>query len=276
MLTFHLDHGEKIFYLDENTAGYPGMLRLHGLGVNSRSWQLQIPAFTGSGYRILAPDLPGFGQSCKSRFSSIPQVASEIAVLLHSLHVTSAIVCGISMGGILALQLTLDHPDLVSRLILVNSMAKLSIGNPLLWPYFLWRYILVQSRGLEEQAEVVANRLFPQPKDSLYRQAAIESIMEADLESYKAAMRSIAKFNVQKRLSEIHSPTLVITGENDSTIPARNQRRMAERIPGALHIIIKNAGHAVTIDQPDLFNSCVLSFLENREISENPSLMVMN
>lgn len=276
MLTFHLNHGEKIYYIDDNTSGSPVVLLLHGLGVNSRSWQLQIPAFKDAGYRILAPDLPGFGQSCKTRFSSIPQVASKISALLNSLQVTNAIVCGISMGGTIALQLILDNPDLVSRLILVNSMAKLSIGNPLLWPYLLWRYILVQSRGLEEQAEVVANRLFPQPKDSLYRQAAIESIMEADLESYKSAMKSIARFNVQKRLSEIHSPTLVITGENDTTIPARNQRRMAERIPGALHIIIKNAGHAVTIDQPDLFNSSVLRFLENRTISENPSLMVMN
>jgi len=276
MLTFHLNHGENIYYIDENTAGSPVILLLHGLGVNSRSWQLQIPAFAGAGYRILAPDLPGFGQSCKSRFSSIPQVAFQISALLDSLNVTHAIVCGISMGGILALQLALDHPELASRLILVNSMAKLSIRNPMLWPYFLWRYILVQSRGLEDQAEVVANRLFPQPKDSLYRQAAIESIMEADLDSYKSAMKSIARFNVQNRLSEIHNPTLVITGENDTTIPARNQRRMAERITGALHIIIKNAGHAVTIDQPDLFNSCVLSFLKNRSIPENPFLMVMN
>jgi len=252
------------------------MVLLHGLGVNSRSWLLQIPILTKTGYRILAPDLPGFGQSCKTRFSSIPQIASDITALMQSLHVNNAIVCGISMGGILALQLTLDHPDLVNRLILVNSMAKLSIGNPLLWPYFLWRYILIQTRGLEKQAEVVANRLFPQPKDSLFRQAAIESIMEADLESYRSAMKSIARFNVQKRLPEIHCPTLVITGENDTTIPAKYQRRMAERIPRALHIIIKNAGHAVTIDQPNLFNSCVLEFLENRAITENPSILVMN
>jgi 3-oxoadipate enol-lactonase len=276
MPTFLTNHGEKIYYIDENSPGSRVMLLLHGLGVNSRSWLLQIPAFTGAGYRILAPDLPGFGQSCKTRFSSIPQIASEVETLLQSSQVTDAIVCGISMGGILALQLTLDHPDMVNRLILVNSMAKLSIGNPLLWPYFLWRYLLVQTRGLEDQAEVVANRLFPQPEDSLYRQAAMESIMEADLESYKSAMKSIARFNVQKRLPEIQCPTLVITGENDTTIPAKYQRRMAERIPDASHIVIKNAGHAVTIDQPDLFNSSVLEFLEHRVITENPPLMEMN
>jgi pimeloyl-ACP methyl ester carboxylesterase len=69
---------------------------------------------------------------------------------------------------------------------------------------------------------------------------------------------------------------MVITGENDTTITVQNQRRMAEKIPGALHIMINNAGHAVTIEQPDLFNMCVLEFLENRAITENPSLMVMN
>jgi pimeloyl-ACP methyl ester carboxylesterase len=84
MPIFHTNHGEKIYYIDENTAGSPVMLLFHGLGVNSRSWLLQIPAFSDAGYRILAPDLPGFGLSCNTRFTSFSQIASEIPPCNHT------------------------------------------------------------------------------------------------------------------------------------------------------------------------------------------------
>ena len=164
---------------------------LHGLGINSNSWLLQLPIFARSGYRILAPDIPGFGQSSNARFTDFQRMASTMADLLTSLNLASVITIGISMGGILALQLVLDYPHLISRQVLVNTTAKFDLGNPLLWPYYLSRVILIQSRGLEEQAEVVADRIFPRLKDRSYRQLTIDMIMEADLDSYRIAMRAI-------------------------------------------------------------------------------------
>lgn len=274
MPIYHNATKENIYYLEEHPDGSPAMLLLHGLGVNSSSWQLQLPDFSRAGYRLLAPDLPGFGQSRQMRFSSFPEIAADMASLLRSLQLDRVVALGISMGGMVGLQLTLDYPDLVEGLVLTNSMAKMGMGNPLLWPYLLWRYFLIQTRGLEDQAQVVANRLFPQPKDSLLRQATIEAIMEADLESYRLAMKAIAKFNVQNRLPEIRCPTLVITGENDTTIPARDQARMAKHIPNARQVVIKDAGHAVIVDQPAIFNRHVLDFLQSHPGTKNQSSQV--
>lgn len=269
-------HGNRIYYIDENPGGSPVVVLLHGLGVNSKSWLLQIPALSQSGCRIIAPDLPGFGQSCQVPFSSFQQVSNELSAMLGSLTANRLILVGISMGGILALQLTLDHPQMVDKLVLVNSMAKLEINKPLLWPYYLLRYFMIQFKGLDSQAELVATRLFPNPKDSLFRQAAVESIMEADLASYRLAMKSIARFNVEKRLGEILCPILVVTGENDTTLPLATQRRISERIPQAVHVLIKDAGHAVTIDQPEIFNRTLLEFLSDQSISTNDSVQVIN
>lgn len=274
MQNIQANNGENLYYKDENPSGQPVILLLHGLGVNSKSWLFQVPAFTGAGYRTIAPDLPGFGQSCTIPFRNIQQATFQVTSLLQSIDVRSVIALGISMGGLLALQLALDQPHLVERLVLVNSMAKFHAENPLLWPYYVWRFLLIQVKGLEHQAEYVAKRLFPLPKDHLFRQGAIESIMEADLQSYHAAMKSIARFNVENRLSEIRCPTLVISGENDTTILPEYQRRMAGRIPQAVHVVVKDAGHAVTIDQPEVFNSSVLDFIADLPVLANPSSQV--
>jgi 3-oxoadipate enol-lactonase len=266
MPTFQRDHGEKLYYLDENPGSRETILLLHGLGVNSQSWVLQIPDFVKAGYRVIAPDLPGFGQSSDCAFKGFVHMAAGISNLVQYLEVQSVTTLGISMGGIVALQLALDYPSKVDRLVLVNTLAKLDLGNPLLWPYYLSRVVLIQTRGLEDQAKVVARHLFPRPEDELYRQATIESIKEADLDSYRRALRAIARFNVQPRLREIDCPTLVITGANDTTIPAKNQLGLAEGIPKADHVIIQNAGHAVCIDQSESFNRSVLEFLARHAI----------
>jgi 3-oxoadipate enol-lactonase len=76
-------------------------------------------------------------------------------------------------------------------------------------------------------------------------------------------MRSLARFNVAHRLHEIQCPTLVISGERDTTVPLESQTRLAKSIPNARHVIIPNAGHAVTVEQFQAFNQAFLDFLHN-------------
>jgi 3-oxoadipate enol-lactonase len=86
-------------------------------------------------------------------------------------------------------------------------------------------------------------------------------ILQGDERVYRAAMRSLGLFDVQKRLGEIHVPTLVITGECDTTVPLPVQRVLAEKIPGATQVMIPNAGHAVIVDQPEAFNQALRGFI---------------
>ncbi len=74
-------------------------------------------------------------------------------------------------------------------------------------------------------------------------------------------MRAIALLDLRPRLAELRLPVLVITGERDGTIPPRNQNQMARRIPGAVQVVIPEAGHGVVIEQPDRVNQELLAFL---------------
>lgn len=261
MPVFEFSQSNQIHYLDENSSSPEAVLLLHGLGANSSSWLMQTPVLHAAGFRIIAVDAPGFGQSTYSGGASIDRFSGPIAALVDRLQIQRLNVVGISMGGTLALQLALDHPRWVSRLVLANTFAHLDISSPRLLPYFLLRFILVHTLGLPTQAKSVAKRIFPYPEQELLRQGLINQVIQANSRAYRAAMRALARFDVRSRLGEIPCPTLVITGDRDTTVPLESQRQLAEGITGARQVIISQAGHGVTVEKPGAFNQVLVEFL---------------
>ncbi len=262
----------NIHYLDPNPSGSPTVLLLHGLGATCESWGLQMPALVAAGYRPLAADGRGFGRSTLPRDAHrIREMADDMARLLAALGKTTDAahgpalepvhVVGISMGGVLALQLALDQPQLVKKLTLVNTFASLRPEKLSAWAYFATRLVMVHTLGLEAQARLVSRRLFPDPAQAELRQIFESQVIQADPRGYRAAMRALARFNVVKRLAEIRIPTLVISGAEDTTVPLKNQQVLVERIPGARHVIIAGAGHAVTAQAAERFNQELLQWL---------------
>ncbi len=253
----------KLNTLDPSPYGRPAVLLLHGLGSTGASWQFQMVALIQAGYRPIAPDLPGFGQSrIPGRRWSVAMAARACAGLLQSLDTWPVPVVGISMGGTLALQIALDHPELVKRLLLANTFARLHLDQGKSWAYYLRRFAAVYLMGMNVQARLVAERIFPEPGQEIYRQMLIEEIAQADPRSYRQAMRALGFLNLEKRLEEIHTPTLVVTGEQDTTIAPTIQHQLVAGIPGARQVIVPRAGHAVIIDQPEVFNRILLDFLK--------------
>lgn len=256
----------SLFYLDElpptaliSTSKV--VLLLHGLGVNSASWQLQIPALAAAGYRVLAPDAPGFGQSTFSGCNTIASMTDSILRLLDKLQVQLVDIVGISMGGTLALQIALEQPQSVHHLVLVNTFARLKLGNPYLFPYYALRFVLIHVLGLPEQAKIVARRIFPHSGQEILRAELEAQVCQANIHAYRSTMRALVQFNVLKQLPTICKPTLVITGDCDTTVHPDNQRPLVEKIPSARQMIIPGAGHAVSVEKPQLFNQVLLEFL---------------
>jgi pimeloyl-ACP methyl ester carboxylesterase len=211
---------------------------------------------------VIAPDARGFGKSTyPGGNASIAEIAGDISALIQHTRTAPAHIVGISMGGVLAIQLALDHPELVSKLVLVNTFAHLRPDNPGNWLFFAWRFLLIHTLGLPVQARAVARRIFPHPDQGQLRQIMYEQILQADPRGYRAAMRALALFNARDRLHEIYRPTLIITGECDTTVPLKSQQDLASGIPSARQVFIPKAGHAVTIDAPDLFNQALFGFL---------------
>ena len=254
----------KLHYLDENTHAPRPVLLLHGLGATSDSWYFQFPALTDAGFRILAPDARGFGKSTYPGYTSIPAMADDVFRLLNFLQIERTDVVGISMGGVMALQLALDHPKMIDHLVLVNTFASLRPRSLKVWAYFIYRFILVHRVGLNSQALFVARRIFPKPEQEVLRQELVAQINQASPKGYRATMRALGLLDIAHRLGEIKSPTLVITGERDGTVPPDVQSALARKIPGAVQSFIPEAGHAVSVELPEKFNRVMVDFLSDR------------
>ena len=253
---------KSIHFYDANPSGFPTVLLLHGLGADGSSWGYQFPAIIKCGMHPVAPDLPGFGKSLYSGGKwRIQDVAKEITEFCTEQKMNPLFVVGISMGGTIAQQITLDYPEFVKKLVLVNTMASLRPKNIKDDYYLLKRFIVANIKGVEAQAELVARRIFPGDDQEVLRKELIDRIIRSDPKVYRAAMVSLGLFDVRMRLKEIKIPTLVISGANDTTVPLEIQQELVRNIPGAQQKIIPNSGHAAPVDQPDLFNQALVEFL---------------
>lgn len=252
----------KLHFLDPNPDHAPVVLLLHGLGANASSWSLQFDALGMAGLRSLAPDVPGFGASTyDGRGWSFRRVAVDLADLVKEFNFGPVYVVGLSMGGVIAQQFSLDYPQLVQKLVLVSTFSELRPSSFSQLVYFAQRMLVVHTIGLKVQSKIVSGRIFPKPEQEALREMAEKQIASADPRAYRAAMRNLGLFSSRHRLKEIKAPTLVISGANDTTVDIVHQKMLADGIAGARQVIIPNGGHAVAIDQFEAFNEVLLGFL---------------
>ena len=251
-----------LHYLDENPQGKSTVVLLHGLGATSQSWLLQIPILTTAGFRVIAPDMRGFGDSTYpgGRYR-IEDLATDVAALLAQVGIRRTSLVGISMGGTVSLGLLCDYAQFVDKAILVNTFARLRPAKPASLFYYALRFALIYSVGLKPQAKAVSRHIFPKPEQEVLRQLLVEEILKSDPAGYRAAFLALARFNRKTCLGQIKTPSLVVTGACDTTVLPENQRHLVEGIPGARQVVIPDAGHAVTVDQPEAFNKIMLNFL---------------
>jgi pimeloyl-ACP methyl ester carboxylesterase len=161
------------------------------------------------------------------------------------------------------LQFSIDYPEYVDRLVLINTAARLIPAGISVGMYFGLRFILGLATNVEFQAPIIAQSLLPGDDYRLFREYLVSQITESDSRAYRRTILSLASFNELGRLAQIKSPTLVVTGENDSTIPPALQKRMADRISGSLQKQVPKAGHAIIVQRPDEVNHLLGNFLRS-------------
>ncbi len=261
----------SLHYLDENPRGPAGVVLLHGLGASCQSWALQIPALCEAGFRVIAPDLRGFGSSTYPGGGfRIEDMAADVISLLTKIGLEKTSLVGISMGGSVAVSLICDYAQFFDKALLVNTFARLRPANPTSLFYYSLRFLLIYTLGIKTQANTVARHIFPRPEQEELRRLLIEEISQADPSAYRAAFTALARFNRMACLSQIRTPTLLITATNDTTVPPVYQRHLVEGIPGARQVIIPDAGHAVIVDQPQAFNQTMMDFILNVQPVSRP------
>src|SRR3972149_2114739 len=209
----------------------PTIVLLHGLGSCGDDWLFQLPTLT-SRYPVLTLDLPGHGESSlpRGRFSTAA-LARPVAGLLGSLGLTPAHVVGLSLGGVVALQLALDAPSKVRSLVLVNSFARLS-QPPRSVLRGLVRVALLLAAPMSWTGAWVGSGLFPRPDQRPLREAAAQRIAPNSRAAYLRMMGAVLRSDLSGRLGEVRGPTLVVAGSEDRTVPLPAKGGIARGVGG--------------------------------------------
>ena len=236
------------------------LLLIHGLGSSTEDWEPQIRDFA-SHFHVIAYDVRGHGRTDKPRTGySVRQFADDAAALLRHLDVGPAHVLGISMGGMIALQLAVDHPKTVKSLTIVNSGPELVLRT---WRQRLGiysRFAIVRLMGMRKMGELLATRLLPGPAHAAARDTFVERWARNDPGAYLRALRALIGWSVTSRLGAIAAPTLVLTADQDYT-PVTFKEEYTAKVPGAKLVIVPDSRHMLPVERPAEFNRAALDFL---------------
>jgi pimeloyl-ACP methyl ester carboxylesterase len=239
----------------------PPLVLLHGFIADSRVWRTQI-ADLSRDFDVIAWDTPGCGQSDDPREDfTTAEFADCFAGLLASLELGAVHICGLSWGGVMALELYRRHPKSVQSLVLADTYAG--------WTGSLGEQAAEErlARCLGE-SEMAPEEWVPGWVPHAFSDGAPRSVLE-ELESimwdfhpvgFRAMSRACAG-DFRDILPTIRAPTLLIWGDDDKRSPLACGEAMRDAIPGSQLVVIPNAGHVSNMEQPEAFNALVREFL---------------
>ena len=260
-MPFIKNQGARIYW-DERSVGEP-ILLIMGLGYPSDMWWRTRPVLD-SKYRTIAFDNRGVGRSdVPPGPYPMAQMASDAVAVLDAAGVERAHVFGISMGGMIAQELTLQYPQRVRSLVLGCTAA----GGPAAVRAEPEVNQVLMNRGsmAPEEAAVAALAYIYDlhtPRERIDEDLAVRRPWFPRPEAYVAQLQGILAWESSSRLPQIATPTLVIHGETDRLVPPGNGEVIASRIPGAKLVKVPHASHIFTTDQGPLSHAAIMEFLD--------------
>ena len=251
---------------EEHGSG-PPVVMIGGLGADTYLWSKQVPQFKKR-FRVVVFDNRGTGESDKpDEPYSIPMFAADTAGLMRTLGIERAHVVGASLGGLIAQELALTHPEMVDRLVLVcTSFNGPKSVRPSLWSLIPILFAVRRTGNPEADirrsfAVFTSARWIAENPREVDEFVAWRVAHPQPPFAFKRQRQSIRGFTTEDRLGGITAPTLIVQGDSDRVVPVANARLLAERIPGSRVVILKDSGHACSFDQRERFNETVLEFL---------------
>jgi 3-oxoadipate enol-lactonase len=239
------------------------LLLVHGLGYARWGWEPVVDALADE-HEVVLFDNRGIGESdAPGGPYSVRMLAEDAVAVLDAAGLKRVHVIGTSLGGMVALQLALDWPERVDRLVLACTTPGGARAAPM--PEQTIRLMQEASTLPVEVAlrRFVENAFGPEPDPTMVDRIMRHRIASAQLPTAWAAQAAAgAAFDVWDRVPEIRTQTLVLTGDEDGVVDPRNSKLLAERIPGALLEVFPGTGHLFFWEQPDRFVHVVTDFLQ--------------
>ena len=276
-IIFHADRsrfvevdGVPVHYQEAGDSNSPPMILIHGFASSNLVWSKVLLRLADAGFRVIAPDLLGFGYSGKPRHLdyTITSQAAMVVSLMKQLGIERTVLVGSSYGGAVAATIALDHPTLVEKLVLVGAVTN---NKPT-------RYMLMRLFG----SPVIGDILSPLLASSLTllrrrmkrvydrhswvldeRRVQARHLPLRTRGTHRAIIRTVRHWDADRVSRDAHlitQPSLVLWGENDREVPLRDGERLHQEIPNSRLIVFRECGHIPHEEYPERFMEVVTGF----------------
>jgi 3-oxoadipate enol-lactonase len=236
------------------------ILFLHGVGSDRSVWHPQLTHFVAR-RRAIALDYPGYGDNGLLPNATRDDFAKAAIEALDFLEIDRAHICGLSLGGVVAIAIHHLAPERCASLILADSFAVHPDGTA------IHQRSVDASRSMTMRAlaEARASMLLGAGASDAIRDEVIETMGHIDPEAYRLGAAAVWLADQRDRATAIDVPTLVMVGDEDRITPPALSKELASLIPGAHLTTIPGAGHLANLEQPDAFNRALDQFLSETE-----------
>ena len=253
------DAGQAIGYAegakDDGGGERTPIVFLHGVGSDKCVWRPQLEHF-GSERRSVAFDYPGYGESDPApEETTRDDYAAAILAAMRGLGIERAHICGLSLGGVVAIALHAAQPEACASLILADTFAAHPEGAA------IYERSLAASENMRVLAEARADVLLAQPADPEVRAEVIATMAAIDPAAFRIGAEAVWLADQGTRAHDIRVPVLVLCGSEDRVTPPALSTTLARMIPGARYEAIEGAGHLTNIERPEAFNALVGGFV---------------
>jgi len=251
----------KIGYREKGTG--KAIVFLHGVGSDISVWDRQLNHFSKK-WRAVSIEYPGYAESdLPGKGLNREEIAHFLFGAMDGLSIKTAHIVGLSMGGVIALEMARHQPARLRSLTLVDTFARHPNGETIL-------------EGLHKDIEAMTMLAFARARVNLIlshnasealKQEVIETMANIDKRTYRWSTKAVWTSDYRSDLPHITIPTLVAIGEHDQFTPLALSEELHRCIPGSKLVIIPNAGHLSNLDNPVFFNRIVEEFITSVEMN---------
>lgn len=251
----------RLYWRSDGRPAAPALLLLNSLGTHNGMWDAVVPLLHDH-FHVLRMDTRGHGASdAPAGDYALAELAADALAVLDAAGVARASLCGLSLGGMMALEAALAAPERIERLVVCNSSAAVT---PAPW---LERAATVRQGGTAAIVDAVLTRFFSEgfrAADPPALWTARAALLGTSAQGYAGCCAAIAGLALLDRLPALQRPLLVVNGEHDvATPPAEHGERIVSAVPGALGVTLPT-GHLSAIEEPAAFARAVSAFLQQR------------
>ena len=250
----------KIGVDDRGSGDATPIIFLHGVGSDKSVWVPQLDHFAPT-RRAVAFDYPGYGDSDPWAAATRDDFAAAILAAMDSLDIERAHICGLSLGGVIAIALHAAAPSRCASLILADSFAAHPDGQAI----FDRSEAASRTIGMRALAEARADTLLGKAATPAMHAEVIATMSRIDSAAYVLGARAVWLAGQVDRAAAIRVPALVLVGDEDCITPPALSAQLAALIPGAKLEIIVDAGHLANLEQVLAFNTAIDRFLSEFE-----------